>query len=170
MDEVTSDAVRANAGCVIGPTQLRLVLGMPGSTPDLMLAVSKLALGSVFAESGFLELATEFGFITIHVHHFHADLQSVFRQADTSAQFSVLQRGALLWALFIFQFLDQSSDPERVYAVDGCRSFVIFTSNNGDTFRRRWRPLCLERGSKSRNGLASQKFLYHFLKIQQQKT
>ncbi|ETE68099.1 hypothetical protein L345_06111, partial [Ophiophagus hannah] len=59
VDEMTARPVRAEANGMESATELRLVLGMAGQTSQLMDAVSKLALVSVFAGPILLKRAAE---------------------------------------------------------------------------------------------------------------
>lgn len=59
VDEMTARPIRAEANGMESATELRLVLGMAGQTSQLMDAVSKLALVSVFAGPILLKRAAE---------------------------------------------------------------------------------------------------------------
>lgn len=63
VDEVAAGAVRAEAYRVEGAAWLRLVLWVPAETSELIIAVGKLALGTVLAGATLLIGATQFGLV-----------------------------------------------------------------------------------------------------------
>lgn len=63
MDEVAAGTIWAETDGVECAAQLRLVLGVPADTPQLIQSVSELALGAVLAGSTFLIGATQFSLV-----------------------------------------------------------------------------------------------------------
>ena len=91
MDEVAARAVGAEPTGVVGPAELRLVLGVARENSQVLLAVSKLALVPVLTEPVLLEWPAELGLVAVGgalarllglLHHFHFGIALVHDDLD----------------------------------------------------------------------------------------
>lgn len=80
VDEVAAGSVGAESGRVVGSAQIRLVLGVPGDAAEFLVAVSELALFSVFACPVFLKRTAEFGLVSAGIDRLGASSRARARR------------------------------------------------------------------------------------------